>query len=44
MKKVKNYIGNYASWNLEEAQLADFREKASEIRKIADEIYNSFKV
>lgn len=44
IKKLRNYIGNVASWNLGEAQLAEFQEKAMQIREVADEIYNSFKV
>jgi hypothetical protein len=44
VKKLRNYIGNVASWNLEEVQLAEFQEKAKQIREVADEIYNSFKV
>lgn len=44
VKKLRNYIGNVSSWNLEEAQLTDFQEKAKMIREVAEEIYSSFKV
>lgn len=44
VKKLRNYIGNVSSWNLEEVQLVDFQEKAKLIRDISEEIYSSFKV
>ena len=44
IKRLRNYIGNVMSWNLEEKQLIEFEEKAKEIRDIASEIYFSFKV
>jgi hypothetical protein len=44
LKKLRNYIGNVTSWNLEETQLAEFQEKAKMIREVAEEIYSSFKV
>lgn len=43
IKRLRNYIGNVASWDLEEKQLVEFQEKAKEIRNIASEIYLSFK-
>lgn len=44
VKKLRNYIGNVSSWNMEEVQLVEFQEKAKLIREIAEEIYSSFKV
>lgn len=44
IKRLKNYIGNVSSWNLEADKLKDFEEKAKEIRTIAAEVYDSFKV
>ncbi|KAL7051537.1 hypothetical protein ACKWTF_004496 [Chironomus riparius] len=43
IKRLRNYIGNVESWNLEEKQLIEFQEKAKEIRDIATEIYSSLK-
>lgn len=44
IKRLRNYIGNVESWNLEEKQLIEFQEKAKEIRDIASDIYFSLKV
>lgn len=44
VKRLRNYIGNVESWNYEEKQLDEFKEKAKQIREFASEIYLSFKV
>lgn len=44
IKRLRNYIGNFTSWNLDETQLVDFKEKAKLIREVASDMYNSLKV
>jgi len=44
IKRLRKYIGNTTSWELDESELDEFKNKAEQIRKTADDIYNSFKV
>lgn len=44
VKRLRNYIGNLHIWNMDEAEVEQFREKANKIRHTAIFIYDKFKV
>lgn len=44
VKRLRRYVGNIKDWNFDETQRAEFDEKASKIRKLAEMIYKNFKV
>lgn len=44
IKRLRRYIGNVREWKLKDKELADFKEKAEEIRKKAEIVYSKFKV
>lgn len=44
IKRLRRYVGNTKEWNLSDDQTAEFNEKASRIRKLAEFIYKNFKV
>lgn len=44
IKRLRRYVGNAKEWNMSDDQTADFNEKASKIRKLAEFIYKNFKV
>lgn len=44
IKRLRRYVGNTKEWNLSDDQQAEFNEKAGKIRKLAENIYKSFKV
>lgn len=44
IKRLRRYVGNTKEWNLTDDQTAEFNEKATKIRKLAEYIYKSFKV
>ncbi|KAK9506856.1 hypothetical protein O3M35_008715 [Rhynocoris fuscipes] len=43
IKKMRKYVGNVHRWNMNEEELAAFREKAGRIRVKSEHIYNKFK-
>lgn len=44
IKRLRKYIGNLHSWEMEESQVKEFHEKAEKIRSTASAIYEQFKV
>lgn len=44
IKRLRKYIGNLNSWDMEEAQVQQFHNKAESIRSTATSIYNKFSV
>lgn len=44
VKRLRKYIGNFHSWDLETTQVQQFQENAKKIRSTASEIYEKIKV
>lgn len=44
IRRLRKYIGNVGSWNLDEIQAEKFEEKAAKVRSLANDIFDSFKV
>lgn len=43
IKRLRRYVGNVKTWDMEQTMIEKFNEQAKEIRSIAEEIYNNFK-
>lgn len=44
IKRLRRYVGNTKEWNFTDEQHVAFNDKAAKIRKLAENIYKSFKV
>lgn len=44
VKRLRRYVGNIKDWNFDDTERADFNEKATKIRRLAEIIYKNFKV
>lgn len=44
IRRLRKYIGNVHSWNMDEIQAEKFKEKAAKVRALANDIFDSFKV
>lgn len=44
IKRLRRYVGNTKEWNFTDEQRIEFNEKATKIRKLAENIYKNFKV
>lgn len=43
IRRLRKYIGNVRSWNLDEIQVEKFEKRAAQVRALANDIFDSFK-
>lgn len=44
IKRLRRYVGNTKEWNFTDEERIEFNDKATKIRKLAENIYKNFKV